>query len=119
MVHAPPPIRSHAREMRKEPTRSEDRLWSWLRDRRFGNYKFRRQHPVGDYILDFYCAELKICIELDGSVHDIDAVAEHDKARTRYLERQGISVLRLENEELIRDPDTVTDCIQWAINRRK
>jgi very-short-patch-repair endonuclease len=119
MVHAPPPIRSHAREMRKEPTRSEDRIWSWLRNRRFGNYKFRRQHPLGDYILDFYCAELKICIELDGAVHEIDAVAERDKERTRYLERQGIEVLRLENEELIRDPDTVIDCVQWAINKCK
>jgi len=46
MVHAPPQIRSHAREMRKGPTRPEDRLWSWLRNRRFGDYKFRRQHPT-------------------------------------------------------------------------
>jgi len=105
--------------MRKGPTRSEDRIWSWLRDRRFGNYKFRRQHPIADYILDFYCPELKIAIEMDGEVHGIDNVAEHDKARTRYLERQGIDILRIENEELIRDPDTVIDCIQWAINKRK
>jgi len=49
--------------MRKAPTRSEDRVWSWLRDRRFGGYKFRRQHPVGDYIVDFYCSELKLAIE--------------------------------------------------------
>jgi very-short-patch-repair endonuclease len=119
MVHAPPQIRSHAREMRKEPTRAEDRLWSWLRDRRFGNYKFRRQHPVGDYILDFYCAELKIAIELDGVVHEVDCVAEHDKRRTRYLERQGIMIVRLENEQMRIEPDIVSDTIQWAINKRK
>ena len=119
MVHAPPQIRSHVREMRKEPTRSEDRLWSWLRDRRFGNYKFRRQHPVGDYILDFYCAELKIAIELDGAVHEVDCVAERDKRRTQYLERQGIMVVRIENDQMRIEPDIVSDTIQWAINRRK
>jgi len=105
--------------MRKVPTRSEDRLWSWLRNRRFGDYKFRRQHPVGDYILDFYCAELKIAIELDGAGHEDDTVAERDKQRTRYLERQGIFVLRIENQTFIRDPDNVSDCIQWAVDQRK
>ena len=94
-------------------------MWFWLRNRRFGNYKFRRQHPVGDYILDFYCAELKLCIELDGAHHEIDAVAEEDKARTQYLDRQGIMVLRIENETVRRDSDNVGDCIRWAINQRK
>ena len=119
MVHAPPQIRSHAREMRKGPTRPEKLLWSWLRNRSFGHYKFRRQHPVGDYILDFYCAELKTCIELDGEYHDFDSVAEYDKARTAYLERQGILVIRIENKELIRDSDYVANCIRWAIDQRK
>ena len=116
MVHTAPQIRSHAREMRKGPTKAEGLLWSWLRNRRFGNYKFRRQHPVGDYILDFYCAELNTAIELDGEYHDF--VGEHDQMRTAYLERQGILVIRIENKELLRDSDYVANCIQWAIEQR-
>ena len=116
MVRAAPQIRSHAREMRKAPTRAEDRVWFWLRNRRFGDHKFRRQHPVGDYILDFYCSELKLCIELDGAVHEF--VFERDNARTAYLEKQGIIVIRIENETVRRDPDTVANCIRWAIEQR-
>ncbi|HEV8659207.1 MAG TPA: DUF559 domain-containing protein, partial [Thermoanaerobaculia bacterium] len=55
--------------MRKAPNRGEARLWSWLRNRRFGDYKFRRQHPIGNYVVDFYCRELKLVIELDGAKH--------------------------------------------------
>ena len=117
MVHAPPQIRSHAREMRKNPTEPEALLWLWLRNRSFGDYKFRRQHPVGGYILDFYCAELKLAIELDGQYHDF--VADYDEMRTAYLRRQGIEVLRIANNELMKDSDSVNDTIQWAINKRK
>ena len=117
MEHAPPWIRSHAREMRKMPTKPEALLWYWLRNRKFGNHKFRRQHPVGDYILDFYCAELKLAIELDGAYHEF--VAEYDQMRTEYLERQGITVIRIENEAFAGDADSVGDTIQWAIDRRK
>ena len=93
-------------------------MWSWLRDRRFGNYKFRRQHPVGDYILDFYCAELKFAIELDGAGHEVDCIAERDKRRTRYLEKQGIFVVRIENNQMRCEPDIVGDTIRWAIDKR-
>ena len=94
-------------------------MWSWLRDRRFGNYKFRRQHPVGDYILDFYCAELKIAIELDGAGHEVDCIAGRDTRRTRCLEKQGIFVVRIENNRMRCEPDIVSDTIQWAIDKRK
>src|SRR5205807_3851435 len=66
-------IRQHARTMRHEPTKAERKLWRWLRDRRFGDHKFRRQYPVGRYVLDFYCHDLKLAIELDGSPHEFRA----------------------------------------------
>jgi very-short-patch-repair endonuclease len=70
VVHTGPQLRQRAKEMRRAPTRSENRLWSWLRDRRFDGYKFRRQYPIGRYVLDFYCAELKLAIEVDGRHHE-------------------------------------------------
>ena len=116
MVHAAPQIRSHAREMRSQPTKPEALLWYWLRDRKFGDYKFRRQHPIGDYILDSYCAELKLAIELDGAYHDF--VAEYDQMRTTYIERQGIILIRIENEAFAGNADGVGDSIRWAIEQR-
>src|SRR5207248_2831171 len=103
-----------AREMRKSPTRGEDRLWSWLRDRSFSGYKFRRQHPMAGYILDFYCAELKLAIEVDGWHHS-QITYEEDYVRTLELKREGIEVVRIANELLVRDYLTVIDIIQVAI----
>jgi very-short-patch-repair endonuclease len=74
-------------------------VWWWLRDRQIG-YKFRRQVPVGPYILDFYCAELKLAVELDGPQHDIN-MYEYDNARTLFLRDRGIEVCRM--------PNTLTD----------
>ncbi|HEV7768629.1 MAG TPA: endonuclease domain-containing protein [Thermoanaerobaculia bacterium] len=70
MSHTSTRMRVHARDMRHEPTSAEARVWEWLRDRRINDRKFRRQVPIGPYILDFYCAELKLAVELDGAQHD-------------------------------------------------
>src|SRR5712692_11728031 len=77
-------LRSRTRAMRKMPTRAEGRMRSWLRDRRFLGYKFRRQHPIGNYILDFYCAELQLAIELDGSHHESSWMNEYDSTRSGH-----------------------------------
>jgi very-short-patch-repair endonuclease len=69
--------------MRHEPTQPERKLWRWLRNRRFGDYKFRRQHPIGRYVLDFYCHELKLAIELDGLPHEFRS--DCDERRTAEL----------------------------------
>ena len=111
-----PVIRERARRLRRRLTRSEARLWNWLRDRKFSGFKFRRQHPVGRYVLDFYCRALKLAIEVDGSQHRI-ALVEYDSARTIELKTYGISVLRIPNELLIRDSAMVADCIVAAIER--
>jgi very-short-patch-repair endonuclease len=68
-------------------TEAERKLWGYLRDRRFGGRKFRRQHPVGPYFLDFYCPEGRLAIELDGSQHAEDAQRLHDEKRSSDLER--------------------------------
>src|SRR5581483_120614 len=78
VVHVSSRLRSNAKRLRKRNTLAEQRIWSRLRSRRFGRFKFRRQHPIGRYILDFYCPELKLAIELDGSQHETAWMAEYD-----------------------------------------
>src|SRR5438874_1632896 len=74
-----------ARDMRRAPTQAEQRLWSLLRDRRLGGFKFRRQHPVGGYILDFFCESASTAIELDGTQHTTPEGIAYDERRTADL----------------------------------
>jgi very-short-patch-repair endonuclease len=97
--------------MRHEPTRAENRVWQWRRDRRLG-FKFRRQVPIGPFIVDFYCAELKLVIEMDGRHHDY--AREYDDARTMELYLHGIRVFRIPNDAL-RDSAMVVEQIKWMI----
>jgi len=76
------------------------RAWDILRGRRLFGLKFRRQHTIGGFIVDFYCAELGLVIELDGSGHACDAQAEYDAARSRRLESRGLRILRIGNESV-------------------
>ncbi len=86
-------VKGAARHMRKEPTRSESLIWSALRNRRLASRKFRRQHPVGRFILDFYCHEERLAVEVDGPVHGTQRQA--DDERQQILESMGIRFLRL------------------------
>jgi very-short-patch-repair endonuclease len=115
MAHASFRMRSHARDMRREPTAPEARVWWWLRDRRFDGYKFRRQVPFGPYILDFYCAELKLAVELDGAQHGTIDMSEYDSARTLFLRRRGIAMVRIPNELTQGDGNDGAGCIRIAI----
>ena len=99
-----------ARVMRTRSTRAENTIWRWLRNRYLGDYKFRRQHPVDSYILDFYCPELQLCIEVDGETHDTAERAAYDARRTANLARHGIHVLRLTNDHIATQPDGA-----WAL----
>ena len=89
--------KTKARQLRREMKDAEIVLWKYLRNRATG-HKFRRQHPVGPYVLDFYCYELNLCVELDGSVHNSPMADIHDTIRTEFLNRQGITVLRYSND---------------------
>ena len=85
-----------AKEMRKNMTPPEMRLWNVLRRRGLNGLKFRRQHPIGPFILDFYCVTAKLAVEVDGSVHTLGDNPARDDGRDLWLERHGITVLRIE-----------------------
>jgi ATP-dependent helicase HrpA/adenine-specific DNA-methyltransferase len=97
----------YARELRSKTTEAEQKLWSLLRNRQLKGKKFRRQHAISNYIVDFYCNECKLVIELDGKFHTAGEAKEYDAARTALLNELGITVLRFWNEEVINDPAKV------------
>ena len=107
-----------ARTLRRALTVSEQRLWNWLRKRSFGGYKFRRQVPVGRYVVDFYCHELRLVIEVDGHQHEQVWMSDHDGERTRFLISRGMDVVRIENEILAKDSFLVEQIITATIRRR-
>ncbi|PWU15975.1 MAG: DNA-cytosine methyltransferase [Verrucomicrobia bacterium] len=107
-----------ARALRKHDTWAERLLWSWLRARRFSAYKFRRQRPYGPYILDFFCVEAQVNIELDGSLHGYPEQRSKDEKRDEWLEEQGIKVLRYWNGRLRREKQVVRDAIWKALQDR-
>jgi very-short-patch-repair endonuclease len=98
-----------ARQLRKEMTPAEKRLWAAIRGRLVDGLKFRRQHALGSYIVDFVCTEKRLIIELDGAVHDQQI--DYDAARTQHLEQYGYRVLRFRNDEVLNDLGAVLEKI--------
>ena len=90
----------NAKQLRKQPTDAERIIWMHLRTRPKG-YKFRRQHPAGNFILDFYCHALKMAIEADENIHERESVKIDDRERQSILEKQGIKFLRFTNQEIM------------------
>lgn len=111
----PENLLAFARELRQNPTDVESWLWQSLRDRRMAGHKFRRQHPVEPYVLDFYCHELKLGIELDGSQHNTDHGRAKDQRRSDALAAQGIRILRFWNNDVLQQPEAVLEAIFAAI----
>ncbi len=109
MVNPPLPTwtRDNARRLRKEMTDAERRLWQYLRGGRLEGHKFRRQHPVPPYVIDFCCVEARLAIELDGSQHTEAA----DAARSRYLESQGWRIVRFWDNDVLSNTDAVVEAI--------
>ncbi len=93
------------KSLRNNMTPAEASLWRWLRGRGAGGWKFRRQQGIGPYVLDFYCPELRLCVELDGSSHDYKY--EYAEQRTKYLNEQGIRVVRFPNELVWDNPEGI------------
>ena len=100
-----------ARELRKKQTDAENLLWQLLRGRRFCGYKFRRQHPAGGYILDFYCREIGLAIELDGGGHNDEEQRRYDDERTRVLAGEGIRVIRFWNHDVLNATEEVLQAL--------
>ena len=101
-------VKTAARELRKQPTKSERLLWGVLRNRGLASRKFRRQHPIGRFVLDFYCPEERLAIEVDGSIHDAAVVADFD--RQRQLAALGIRIVRLSASD-------VENNLAWALSQ--
>ena len=98
--------------LRNSLTAAEAVLWASLQRRQLAGKKFRRQVSIGPYIVDFYCAERRLVIELDGAAHFSPTIDEYEAARTKYLEREGLTVIRFENRELKEDIEAVLDRIR-------
>jgi very-short-patch-repair endonuclease len=103
-----------ARKLRAEQTNAERLIWMLLRDRRFDGLKFRRQHPIGHYILDFYCEELNLAVELDGGQHNLPEGQKHDMSRSEWLTAKGIRVVRFWSHDVLGDTDTILQAI-WDV----
>ncbi|MBU0502073.1 MAG: endonuclease domain-containing protein [Candidatus Margulisbacteria bacterium] len=103
-----------AKTLRREQTKAEKLLWGYLNNRGVGGAKFRRQHPVNRFILDFYCPAKKLAIEIDGGIHDIQK--EYDFARQQTLEAKGIRFIRFKNEEVLDALDSVIKKIKFALS---
>ncbi|MBK8846468.1 MAG: endonuclease domain-containing protein [Bacteroidetes bacterium] len=102
-----------AAQMRKEPTKAESILWSYLSDKQMQGLKFRRQHPLGNFILDFYCHQIKLSIELDGEIHQDEKQKEYDCERTKFLIEKGIFEIRFTNDIIL---DRITDALNEIEN---
>ena len=99
-------LKNNRKELRNNLTPAEAKLWFYLKSSQLGE-KFRRQHSVGSYILDFYCPRKKLAVELDGSPHDTEQGYQNDQKRTEYINKQGIKVIRFENKEVINNTEGV------------
>jgi very-short-patch-repair endonuclease len=111
-----PQVEQAARDLRTNLTPAEDYLWRALKSKQLNGLRFRSQHPVGNFILDFYCASCKLVVEVDGSTHDDRQ--DYDLERTNVLETYGYFVLRFTNDEVLGNIDIVLAKIAEAAEAR-
>ena len=95
------------KELRNNSTSAEAVLWKRLKAKQVEGLKFRRQYGVGEYVVDFYCPELRLAVELDGGIHDAAMAYEHDEIRARYIEQSNIKILRFRNEAVFNNMEGV------------
>lgn len=108
-----------AQELRKDQTEAEKKLWGLLRNRKANGAKFRRQHPLGPYIVDFYSHEAALVIEVDGGVHDNPEVQEYDRAREFELNELGVNIIRFSNRQVKNSSDGVIAVILQYLDSKK
>ncbi len=108
-----------ARELRQSQTDAESLVWSLVRDRRLADCKFRRQHPVEPYVLDFYCHDKRLAIELDDGQHNTEQKRKTDETRTRFLSAQGIQVIRFWNDDVLQDTEAVLEAIWNGLHENR
>ena len=116
---AEPELMRIAGDLRKSMTPAEKVLWDKLRNRQLKGYKFRRQHPLYDFIVDFFCYDAMLVIEVDGAVHDDDYQNERDFQRTLILNRFGIKEIRFKNDEVINHINQVLKKIEAELDKKR
>ncbi len=114
---APHDTVQYARKLRRRLTLPEVLMWQALRRRGLAGLRFRRQHPIGPYILDFYCDELRLAVEIDGQSHDHPDAIVHDQRRTGWLNRQDIQVIRFAAQFVLADMDGALGVIRRTVGR--
>ena len=118
-IHYNPKLKQRARDLRNNSTLSEILLWEEIKNRKMLGYKFLRQKPIGNYIVDFFCNKLKLAIEIDGDTHTEDRF-EYDMNRQKWLELKGISVLRFDDLEVKKDMNNVLMALErWIRNHEE
>jgi very-short-patch-repair endonuclease len=110
-MRAPTKTTENAQHLRRKLSVPEARLWNRLRWRAPGKPVFRRQHPIGPYVLDFYCAKARLAVEIDGASHDMGDRPQRDMRRDAWLERQGITVVHIAANDLTREIDEAADAV--------
>ena len=103
------------RKLRKEATNAEKILWEKLRGRKFLSLKFKRQYSIAQFVVDFYCPEKRIAIELNGNIHNTEEVRNHDENRDGFIKVFKIKIIRIKNEKVIDDIDDVLEYIKEEI----
>lgn len=111
-------IFENAIKLRQPLTEAEKLLWENLRNRKLLGLKFRRQHPIDQYIADFYCNEKKLVIELDGGIHNNKEAKEYDDGRTYEMEQYGLKVIRFTNEEVTKNMKMVLEKIREILKEK-
>ena len=111
-----PIIFANARKLRDEPTGSEVIFWSLLKQH-FSNYRFKRQHPVSQYIADFYCHKLKLVIEIDGGIHLSNEAKNNDKIRDEFMQSLDLKIIRFTNDEVSKNWEVVVEKLKNFIEK--
>ena len=110
-------LENKRKKLRNNSTPAEVFLWKHLKQKQISGKKFRRQHSIGNYIVDFYCPEERLVIELDGEVHFEEETMKYDEERSKYLNELNIKVLRFENQQILNNLESVLNKISSVINK--
>ncbi len=114
-----PKLKELARELRNKSTKSEIKLWQYLKSKKMMGYDFHRQKPIDNFIVDFFCNKLNLAIELDGYTHTFEEIAEKDAVKQEKLKEWGITVLRFCDEDVMKNADGVLQVIRRFIEDYK
>ena len=105
------------KELRNNPTKAEELLWSVLKGKKLDGYKIRRQYGVCKYVIDFYCVEKKLAIEVDGEIHDKEESREYDKIRKEFINNFGIRIFRIRNEIIKKNIEEAANMILTELRK--